>query len=139
MRGFDAAQRSYERMLAAGPPEPPLFTVGYIAEVAVGDDTTDAQKLEADLRERLGKDVVMERLEDHPDDLVGYEVSGELEDIQDADDASSTFAALLVDTSDPGIKARWSVIEFDASVPDPEDEEPDWYDIERDRQLEMAF
>lgn len=133
MRGFASAQRSYERMLAAGPPEPALFTVTYTAEVICQASAFNESAALLDLQERFEKNATITRHSD--EDGVFFRVDDELEEIDHEDSASDALNEILAEKKDSPF--TWEL--FDIDITFPEADEPDWFDIERDRQLEMEF
>jgi|SRR5699024_5361025 len=130
MRGFDTAQRSYERMLAAGPPEPASFTVDFDAEVFAEGPFASPAEVETWLREQLGPAATIRRVED--EETARFTVNDELEDVTDEDDARDALDALI--TGGPHEMALDGV-----EIHIPELDEPDWDAIDKDRRLEAEL
>lgn len=127
---FQRAERSYDRMLAAGPPEPATATVNFRATVfAEGAYDSDAQ-VEAWLRERLSKDATITLTSKPGDETVTFDVEDELEEIESVDHGIDVVENLLT-----GGDHDMAVLS--SEIDDPEAAyEPDWDAINKDRRLD---
>lgn len=128
------AQRSYDRMLAAGPPEPPLFTVTYRAEGFSEKQDASVQEVADWLRKQmLAKDAKVSVRLYEPENIVHFEIEGDtLEEVEDEDHAENTVIDLLGDGPHQlvldGVFIEW-----------PEADEPDWAAIAKDRRIEEGW
>lgn len=120
-------QRDYDRMLAAGPPEDPLFTADYTTAVIVENGQSTATEVMAWLRERLGKEATITG--DHDENGLYFHITDEVEGVTDEDDAEAAFHALIEGNT-------FELVMDGFEVDDPYDDEPDWDAIEKDRRIE---
>lgn len=131
---YSYAQRSYDRMLAAGPPEPPLFTVTYRAEGFSEKQDASVQEVADWLRKQmLAKDAKVSVRLYEPENIVHFEIEGDtLEEVEDEDHAENTVIDVLGGGPHQlvldGVFIEW-----------PEADEPDWAAIAKDRRIEEGW
>lgn len=127
---FRHAERSYDRMLAAGPPEPAKATVNFRATVFAEGPYDSAEQVEAWLRERLTKNATVTLTSEPDDETVIFDIGDELEEVESVDYGTDLVNDLIVGGDhDMALKS----IEID----DPEAAyEPDWDAINKDRRLD---
>lgn len=118
----------YDKMLAAGPPEPPTYSVRYETEVFPEGEYLNAGQIEAYLRERLGKSATITAVEH--DEVPRYAVEDYVDDVEHEDDARDEVEK-LIGTGGPMMLALDGI-----TVHMPEDDEPDWDAIAKDRKIE---
>ena len=128
---FERAERERDKALAAGPPEPPLFTVTYRAEGFSEKQDASVQEVADWLRKQmLAKDAKVSVRLYEPENIVHFEIEGDtLEEVEDEDHAENTVIDLLGDGPHQlvldGVFIEW-----------PEADEPDWAAIAKDRRIE---
>lgn len=128
---FARAERAYDRMLAAGPPEPATETVGVRARLFAEGPYDNPDQVETWLREQLGADETITFIEE--DDTVHFDIETFVEEAESLDHARELFENLA--TGGP----HDLVIE-DIDIDDPEDAyEPDWDAINKDRRIDEMF
>lgn len=120
-------QKSYDRMLAAGPPEPPVADV--TVEYSVWIDS-DALTLSG-LRAVVGGEAAF--ASGREGDMIEVKGSTLVEDVESAEEAEEILRNLVT-------KHLRYLVDLDTlvvTVEEPEADEPDWDAIEKDRRLEM--
>lgn len=127
MMNATAAERSYDRMLAAGPPELPLFTVGYQTQVFAEGPYGSAAQVQAWLRERLGRHAAITFLNE--DETVHFAIDDEIEEVENEDHAREVVENLI------GGGVHQLVLDG-IEIQAPEPDEPDWDAIAKDRRIE---
>lgn len=128
---FARAERAYDRMLAAGPPEPATATVDVRARLFAEGPYDNPAQVETWLREQLGADETITFIEE--DDTVHFDIETFVEEAESLDHARELFENLA--TGGP----HDLVIE-DIDIDDPEDAyEPDWDAINKDRRIDEMF
>lgn len=129
---FELAERERDRMLMAGPPEPPTFTVTYKAEGFSELQDASVQKVADWLRTQVqSKDAKVSAWLDEADNTVYFEVEGDtVEEVEDEDQAESSVIDVLGDGPHQlvldGVSVEW-----------PEPDEPDWDAIAKDRRIDL--
>lgn len=127
----ERAERERDRMLMAGPPEPPIFTVTYKAEGFSELQDASVQKVADWLRTRVqSKDAKVSSWLDEADNTVYFEIEGDaLEEATDEDRAESTVIDMLGGGPHQlvldGVFIEW-----------PEPDEPDWDARAKDERAE---
>lgn len=127
---FRRAERSYDRMLAAGPPEPATATVDFRATVFAEGPYDSAEQVESWLRERLAKDATVTLVSGPDDETVIFAIEDEVEEAESVEHAEDLVKDLItVGDHDMALE--------DIEVDDPEAAyEPDWDTINKDRRLD---
>lgn len=126
MTTFNSADLAYDRMLAAGPPEPPLFTVSYQAQVFAEGPYDNPTQVEAWLREHLGKQATITFLAE--DETVHFVIDDEVEEVENEDHAREVVENLIV-----GGEHQLVLDGIEIQVPEPD--EPDGDAIAKDRRI----
>lgn len=120
------AQRSYDRMLAAGPPEPATADVTVEYTVWIDRDHLTL----SGLRQVVGGEAHFASGRDG--DLIEVEGSTLVEDVESTEEAEEILRNLLAPLE--------NVVDLDNLVTDAQDpfevDEPDWDAIEKDRRIE---
>ena len=132
---IERAERERDRMLMAGPPEPPTFTVTYKAEGFSELQDASVQKVADWLRTKVqAKDAKVSAWLDEADNTVYFEVEGDtLEEVTDEDRAESDVIDML------GGGPHKLVLDFvEVTGPEPDDE-PDWDARAKDERAEREF
>lgn len=125
---FARAERSHDRMLAAGPPEPATATVSFRANVFAEGPYNSAAQVEAWLRERLAKDATVTLTSE--DETVAFYVEDEVEEAESVEHAQDLVNDMI-------IGGEHDMALADIEVDDPEEAyEPDWDAINKDRRLD---
>lgn len=123
-------ERSYERMLAAGPPEPITATVSFHATVFPEGPYDSAAQIEAWLRSRVDKNTTITLASESGDEVVAFDVEGELEEVESIDHGIELVEDLLTG-------GDHDMVVESVKVDDPEEAyEPDWDTIRKDRLID---
>lgn len=120
----------YDKMLAAGPDEAPLFTVTYRTAVIVENTQSTVSEAMGWLRERLGKDATITG--DHDETGLYFHIEDEVEEVTDEDHARETVEGMIA-----GGEHQMVLDGFDIDA--PEDDEPDWMSIAKDRRIDAEI
>lgn len=124
------AERSYDRMLTAGPPEPTTATVDFRATIFAEGPYDSAAQVEAWLRERLTKDATVTLVSEPDNETVIFDIEDELEEVESVDHGTDLVNDLIV-----GGEHEMAIESIE--IDDPEAAyEPDWDAINKDRQLD---
>ena len=126
---FERAERSYDKMLAAGPPEPPVADTTVEYSVWIDREVCTLK----DLTAQIGGEAHFASGRDN-----GWiEVKGStlVEDVESAEDAEEILRSLLAPLE--------NVVDMDGLVTTAQDpfevDEPDWDAIEKDRRIEEGW
>lgn len=124
---FERAQRSYDKMLAAGPPEPPTADVTVEYSVWIDRDSLTL----SGLRQVVGGEAHF--ASGREGDLIEVKGSTLVEDVESAEEAEEILRNLVT-------KHLRYLVDLDTLVVTAQDpfeaDEPDWDAIEKDRRIE---